>query len=180
MRAFLKKYFGPIYIMLITVAVAGILICNRELGQIFDVLALLKLRWVCAAAGCIVFYLVLRMLQMKYYLSRNGHVLSWRQAALVTGAGQFYSAITPSASGGQPMQVLHLHRMNVPVSLATACICIKFLGFQAGYLLVGGVMILFKGEMISQQLRAFEWLVALGYVINTGLIAAVLQIEGAK
>jgi len=174
MRGFLKKYFGPIYISVITVVIAVILICSQELELIFDALAALDPGWVWAAAGCIAFYLLLRMAQLKYYLSRRGCSISWLQAASVTGAGQFYSAITPSASGGQPMQVLYLHRMNVPVSEATACISVKFLGFQAGYLLAGGVMLLFRGEMIAQQLRGFGWLVALGYVINTALIAAVL------
>lgn len=174
MRAFLKKYIGPVYVALIAAVVAGILVCNGELGLIFGALSSLKIQWVWAAIGCIIAYLLLRMAQLKYYLSRRGKKISWLQAAAVTGAGQFYSAITPSASGGQPMQVLYLHRLGVPVSTATACISVKFLGFQSSYLLLGGVMALVSHEMLAQQLNGFLWLVALGYVVNSALIAAVL------
>lgn len=174
MRAFFKKYFGPAYVLLITTVVICILIGNGELGMIFEALSSLEARWVWAAGGCIAVYLLLRMTQLKYYLARRGCRISWLQAAEVTGAGQFYSAITPSASGGQPMQVLHLHRMGVPVSLGTACISVKFLGFQTGFLALGGVLAAAKWEMISEQLNGFRWLVALGYVINAALIVAVL------
>ena len=174
MRTFWKKYFGPVYILFITAVVAGILISNHELGMIMDALKSLRAHWVWMAAGCIAVYLLLRMAQLKYYLARRGYRISWMQAAEVTGAGQFYSAITPSASGGQPMQLLHLHRMGVPVSTGTACISVKFLGFQTGYLLIGGLMLLFRRGMIGQQLADFGWLVALGFVVNAALIAAVL------
>lgn len=174
MRAFFKKYFGLIYVLLIAAVVIGILIGNNELGMIFDALSSLEVGWVWAAASCIAVYLLLRMAQMKYYLARRGYRISWLQAAEVTGAGQFYSAITPSSSGGQPMQVLHLHRMGVPVSLGTACVSVKFLGFQTGFLVLGGVFAAGKWGMISRQLHGFRWLVALGYVINAALIVAVL------
>ena len=174
MRAFWKKYIGPIYIALIALIVTGILVCNNEIGMIFEALASLEIQWIWAAAGCIVFYLLLRMAQLRYYLARRGHRISWLQAAEVTGAGQFYSAITPSASGGQPMQVLYLHGMGVPVSLGTACISVKFLGFQSSYLILGGVMALLRFEMVVRQLHGFLWLAALGYAVNSALIAAVL------
>lgn len=174
MRAFFKKYFGPIYVLLISSVVVGILICNNELGLIFEALASLEADWVWAAGGCIAVYLLLRMSQLKYYLARRGHRISWLQAAEVTGAGQFYSAITPSASGGQPMQVLHLHRMNVPASVGTACISVKFLGFQTGFLALGAVFAAAKWEMIARQIHGLRWLVALGYAINAALIVAVL------
>ena len=32
MRAFLKKYIGPIYVVLIALVVIGILVCNDEMG----------------------------------------------------------------------------------------------------------------------------------------------------
>ena len=62
----------------------------------------------------------------------------------------------------------------MPVSTGTACISVKFLGFQTGYLLIGGLMLLFRRGMIGQQLAGFGWLIALGFVVNAALIAAVL------
>ena len=52
------------------------------------------------------------------------------QAVIVSMVGQFYCAVTPGASGGQPMQVLTMTRMNVKASNATAALIQKFLVWQ--------------------------------------------------
>lgn len=173
MRERFKKYAGALYIALMTIVVVIVLSCTNELEQIFEVFGQMEMRWLWSAGGCIVVYLLLRMATMRYYLTRHGWRISWRNVAAVTGAGQFYSAITPSSSGGQPMQVLWLHRQGVPVSLGTACISVKFLSFQASVLLLGGLLGLSKWRMAEEQLYGFRWLVVLGYVVNAGLLAAV-------
>ena len=174
MRKFLKKYAGPLYVALITAVLVVILGCTDELEQIRAALGGLDVKWVWAAAGCIGLYLFLRMATLRFYLSRRGCMISWRQAAGVTGAGQFYSAITPSASGGQPMQVLWLHRLGVPASVGTACVSAKFLGFQSGFLCLGALLATVRRGMLRTQLDGLLWLVAAGYVINAALIACVI------
>lgn len=174
MRETLKKYSGVIYIVLMTAVVVVVLNCTNEMGQIFEALKALRPRWLCSAGVGIVLYLFLRVATLKFYLSRRGYKISWRSAAGVTGAGQFYSAITPSSSGGQPMQVLWLHRLGVPVSMGTACVSVKFLGFQMAVLLLGGIMGIVNAQMVNQQLFGFRWLVVLGYLVNAALILAVL------
>lgn len=174
MRQILKKYSGLIYVALITALMAFLLLRSDELGQIWSTLGALDARWVWAAAGCVALYLFLRMATLIYYLARRGHRISWIQAAGVTGAGQFYSAITPSASGGQPMQVLWLHRLNVPASLGTACASAKFLGFQTAMLSLGGLAWLLRRQMVARQLYGLRWLVLLGYAVNALLIIAII------
>lgn len=41
----------------------------------------------------------------------------------VSMIGFFYSAVTPAAAGGQPFQVLHMHRRGIPTGTATSVIC---------------------------------------------------------
>ena len=174
MRQFLKKYAGALYVVLITAVVIAILSGTNELGQIWQALGGMDARWVWASAGCIALYLFLRMATLRYYLARKGHRITWLQAAGVTGAGQFYSAITPSASGGQPMQVLWMHRLCVPASIGTSCVSAKFLGFQTAYLCMGGVLLAARRGIIRAQLDGLLWLVAVGYVINAALIVCVI------
>ena len=127
MKKAIRKYAGVIYIALMSAAVLIVLSCTDELGQVWTAMDSLDGRWVFAALGCIAAYLFLRMAALRHYLARHGVRISWRTAMGATGVGQFYSAITPSASGGQPMQVLWLRRRGVPSSLGTACVSAKFL-----------------------------------------------------
>lgn len=174
MREKLRKNLGLIYIVLITAAIAVLLLCSDELTEVAEALHTLNGWWVAAAAGCVAAYLALRMAAMRFYLCRHGYPISWIDTAAAMGSGQFYSAITPSASGGQPMQVLLLRRLGVPVGVATVCVSVKFIGFQAAILLLGGTLWLSNSELVSSQLYGFRWLIALGFAVNAGLIAVLI------
>lgn len=170
----IRKYAGVIYVALMALVVLIVLRCTDELGQVYSAMRLLDGRWLGLAGGCIALYLFLRVATLRYYLRRHGQKISWRVAVGATGVGQFYSAITPSSSGGQPMQVFWLKKRGVPVSLGTSCISAKFLGFQSAFLIIGGVLWLSNWRMVSEQLYGFRWLVMLGYLVNLGLIVAVM------
>ncbi|MBQ8088064.1 MAG: flippase-like domain-containing protein, partial [Clostridia bacterium] len=163
------------YVSAMTVAMVVVLLCSNELPEMIDTLGQLNLRWVLAAGALMIGYLCLRVLTLRFYLQRNGYFLSLRDAIGVTGTGQFYSAITPSASGGQPMQVLRLHQKGVPASIGTACISVKFLGFQAAFISMGLGLLVSHWRFVNEQLYGWRWLVALGYLLNVGLIGAVLM-----
>lgn len=174
MQKNIKQYAGLLYIALMTAIIAAILIFTDEWRQISILLETLDPLWTALSAGCILCYLLCRVATLRFYLRSHGHFVSWREALAVSGAGQFYSAITPSASGGQPMQIWELHRRGVPVSLGTACVSVKFIGFQAALLLSGGILWISNREMVAEQLWGFRWLVALGYALNIGLLLLIL------
>ena len=174
MRKAIRKYAGAIYVAAMTAAVLAVLLCTDELGRVWEAMRSLDGRWTAAALGCVAAYLFLRMAALRHYLARHGARVSWREAMGATGVGQFYSAITPSSSGGQPMQVLWLRRRGVPASLGTACVSAKFLGFQTAFLALGGALGLLNWRAVSEQLYGFRWLVVAGFAVNGGLIALVM------
>ena len=174
MRAFLKKYGSILYIALMSAAVVLFFALSGDLKEIGEALAGMDPVWLCAAAGCMLLYISLRTAVLVYYLRRRGHRIGARKAFGVSGAGFFYSAITPSASGGQPAQVLRLVRGGVPAGTATAAISIEFIGFQVGFLLLGAAAWIFGHGYLSARIAGFGWLVILGYALNAGTIALIV------
>lgn len=53
-----------------------------------------------------------------------------KNALIASMTGQFFCAVTPSATGGQPMQVLTMSRMGIKGSNATSALVQKFLVWQ--------------------------------------------------
>ena len=49
--------------------------------------------------------------------------------------GIYYSYITPSSTGGQPMQAAYLLRDKIPAGVSTAVLLIKFFCFQCAFVL---------------------------------------------
>lgn len=175
MKKWLKQYSGILYILAATVVLAAILLFSNEMPAMINSLGQLNVKWVWMSAGTIVMYYLVRAITLYYYLRRQKCPLKFREALYVTGVGQFYSAITPSSSGGQPMQVFSMHKKGVPVSVATATVSVKYIGFQLAFLLMGGVLWVFNRSMVAEQLGSLRWLVALGYVINVLLVVLVVM-----
>jgi len=168
-----KRHAGLVYIAVMSAVMAVILLCTDEWGNVAEAVRAMQPGWAVMAGGCVAVYLFLRMATMRYYLRRRNYAFTWRDAAAVTGTGQFYSAITPSASGGQPMQVWELHRRGIPVGVGTACVSVKFIGFQTAVLLTGGILWLSNRGMVARELSGFRWLIALGFAVNAGLLAII-------
>ncbi len=174
MKNRIRKNIGLLYIVVLTAVLLVILARSDELPGMIKTLGQLRVEWVWAAAGCIVLYLLARAATLQYYLRSRQCGQPFWDTLIISCIGQFYSAITPSASGGQPLQVLAMHQRGIPISIATAAVSIKFIGFQTAFMLLGGVLWGTHMHMVADQLGPVRWLVALGYLINALLIALVV------
>ncbi len=94
----------------------------------------------------------------------------WK-AVIVSMVGQFYCAVTPSASGGQPMQILTMTRMGVKGANGTAALIQKFLVWQftlTGYSIAAMAL---RFSMFVQNLDFAMWVLTI-----IGFIGQVLTI----
>ena len=174
MMRWLKKNAGPVYVGALTALVCALLFQSGELPEMIRALSSLRFGWVCACALMVMTYLGLRACTLAYYLRGRGYGLGVFNTLVISGVGQFYSAITPSASGGQPVQIMYMRRMGVPISVATAAVSVKFVGFQLSVVLLGGVLWIAHRQFIAAQLGAIRYLVALGFLLNLLLAMAVV------
>lgn len=173
MKRFLKRYGGPVYVGALTLVVVLALLLSDEMPRVIRSMSNLDARWIFRAALSVAVYLLLRAVTIIYYLWREGIRISPLNALHVTLIGQFYSAITPSASGGQPLQVMTMRQMGVPLSTATATVSVKFIGFQLAFILVGGALWATHIQAVNAHLRGVRYLVVVGYLINATLIVLV-------
>lgn len=166
MKNWIKKYSGIIYILAATAVVLILVFTNDEMPRIVKALSNLNGGWVCLGAVLMAVYLLLRSATLVYALRiQSEHIGIW-DVILVTGIGQFYSAITPSASGGQPMQVLALHKRGIGAVSGTAALSMKYVGFQLAFLIIGLLAWVLNPGLVNAQLYGFRWLVVIGFLVN--------------
>ena len=100
-----------------------------------------------ACGGLIALYLAARAVTLVYYLGRQGVRIALATTPTPLRASASSIPPSPSSSGGQPMQVLAMHRLGIPVSTATATVSVKFIGFQCALLVTGLVFWLAHWDM---------------------------------
>ena len=92
----------------------------------------------------------------------------------VSMIGFFYSAVTPAAAGGQPFQVLHMHRRGIPTGTATSVICTVYSLWNIALVSLGIVGMCLCGGKLAAQSAAWIPVLALGLFVHAGLLSLVL------
>ena len=123
---------------------------------------------------CFFCFLASEALSMMYFLYRRGYRITFAYAMYVTIAGQYYSCVTPGASGGQPMQIYYLHQRYVPTGVATSALVTRFFAFQFMLSVLSTLFWIAYGPFVREQIGGSMWVLIIGYIYNLFTCALVI------
>ena len=154
---------------------------NNELQSAGDVLKAASPVWLALCVLAYGIFLFLDGLSVYYFLRRQKHPVTLRYAFYVGVMGQYYSSITPGASGGQPMQVYYLKKKQVPLGVASSALTVKFFSYQLMVMIMATVFWILKADVVTAQLQgASVTLLIAGYVIHSFSVVLVLLLAVSK
>jgi uncharacterized protein (TIRG00374 family) len=172
--SFSKRNLGLAYVLVVAVAFVAWALHSGQMSVIVAQLGGLDARFLWLSVALLLGYLALRALTLYVFLKSEGTPISFVKALAVTGVGQFYSAITPSSSGGQPLEVLSMTRWGVPGMVATAAVSVQFICFQAAMVVLGAALWIACRAQVALILGGIRWFVILGFVLNAAMPLIVL------
>lgn len=171
-----KRGLSVAYIF-ITIALVFVLgVYMGDIGASWQALASLQPIWVLAAFSCWLLYVGGRALALKFFCARQGLPIRASDAWRIAMIGQYYSGITPAATGGQPMQIYELNKCGVPVGVGSSAMIVKFICFQTALMLSGAGLWIYYARQISVQLEGLLWFVRFGFGLNLFWTALLLLI----
>ena len=176
MKQDLKKYF---YIGLIVLTLAVVLFVGIRSGDFpASMRAMLSIPPIYVLAGvmCTFGGILMQALSCRSALKKLGHTLPFKRLYAISVLGEFYSFITPGASGGQPMQVYQFHRCRTPLGDATAALTIHFHCFQLTLLIADVALYAIHRDFIQAQIGANLPFLIIGFVINGVIVSLSLMI----
>ena len=161
-----KKLLSLILVAASIVLVLWIAFSNNELENAWGALESLDPVWVLGIFGCWFAYMFFDALSGWIYLRSEGFRLSLGRAVNACLIGFYYSNITPSSAGGQPMQVNSLRRAGIPVGYGTMTATIRFACNQFAIAMMSLVFWVLNRDFVARQLGDAIWLARLGWMIN--------------
>lgn len=132
--------------------------------------------YVVASVACVFGAILMQTLSCRSALIKLGHSPGLGRLYAIMVMGEFYSYITPGASGGQPMQVYAFHQQNTPVGDATAALTIHFHCFQLTLLMSDVVLYAVYRDFIKAQLGANLPFLIIGFFITALIVSFSLMI----
>ena len=170
-----KKLISGFLVILSIAAVIWIAFSNNELGNAWEVLGSLDLKWVAGIFACWFFYMFFDAVSHWVYLKQQGFQLSITRSVRATLIGFYYSDITPSSAGGQPMHVSNLRKAGIPVGYGTMSATIHLICNQFAVAIMSLLFWVFNRPFVSSQLGDLVWFVRIGWIINFAAVPLVLM-----
>lgn len=98
---------------------------------------------------------------------------------LYSFVGFFFSAITPSASGGQPMQLYFMKKDKLPLSVSTLILMIVTITYKAVLVLLGILVLVIRPSSVMLYIQPVIGWCYLGIILNVvcvwGMLALVFR-----
>ena len=119
-----------------------------------------------AALLCMCAFILMESLSLRGIYRHLGEDTGFGPSLVYAAADVYYSAITPSAAGGQPAAVFYMTRDGIPVSAGTAALLLNTVCYAASLDIIG----IFTMLTCWKMFLSFDWsvqlLVLLGIIIQ--------------
>lgn len=148
-----KKFFRNIIIFaLLIVLTFYILLKDQNTTEIFNIVASAKIEFTFIAIACMILYIICEAINIGRTLKALNEKSSFFNNIKYALIGFFFSAITPAASGGQPMQIYYMHKDNISVANSTLALLINLTSMQIITIGFALVSVIFNYQSLNKAL----------------------------
>lgn len=170
----LKKWFNAAFLLVVFGLTLWSVFHGEDLGQLVRYMGNANPGYILPSVACVLLFIVGESVCIAYLLRSLGTRVHFGHCCLYSFIGFFYSCITPSASGGQPMQVIAMRKDQIPVAVSTVVLAIVTITYKLVLVVIGLAVMLWQPEPVMSYLGGAKGLVHLGMALNVGCIALLL------
>ncbi len=168
-----NKFLNYIILFVVTVIVLYLSL-KDNFAEILNVVSALNKGWLLIAFLLIISYWFFKAIALKKIIKKFKKQYRFRQAFKFILQINFFNAITPFSSGGQPFEIYYLKKENIKLADVTTIVIEQFVVYQVALVLLGVIAIISNNIFgIFPNSSVLKHLVTLGFIINT-LVTVVL------
>lgn len=119
---------------------------------------------------CVLAYLGMNCIFLKKIFHLFETKISWIQALGYTCTEIYFSAVTPSSTGGQPIELIYMARDHIPYRKSTIVVLINTILYKLAIVLLGVVSILCFPNLLLNHGILFNTLMLIGMGLNIFVI----------
>lgn len=169
-----KLLLGGACFLLLVGATIYAIFSEIEPQTIFLSLRNARLRYVLCGLAAMALFLCGEAVNIGRGLAALGHRPGFLHLLKYTAVGFFFSSITPSASGGQPMQLFFMHRDRLPLSHSTLALLMELIGFQTAVMTWAFLGLFFARAFLCGLAGPLKLLIPIGLFLNALMLVLLL------
>ncbi|WP_242978536.1 MULTISPECIES: lysylphosphatidylglycerol synthase transmembrane domain-containing protein [Ruminococcus] len=163
-------------ILVITLLTLHLIFKEQELPEIIRDLKSADMRWIAGGAAAAVAFVAGESVIIHYMLRVLEQKTSFFRCLKYSFIGFFFSYITPSSTGGQPMQMYHMKKDKIKIGYSTLIMLLITIAYKSVLILLALGFLIFNFGTVEQYAGDMKWLIVLGFVLNLSFIALLLLV----
>ena len=171
-----KKIFNIILLIVFTGIVLYFSLKDNFSATINQIITM-DLRYLFVAFFLLFIFWIFRSYPMYSFCKKINNNFKYKQSFQLTLRTQFFNAVTPFATGGQPYQIYYLKQCGINYAASTGIVLQNFIVYQIA-LVTLGLVALFCNMIfgIFNNAPLLQKLIALGFIINTLVIVVMFLV----
>ena len=169
-----KKVLSTLFFVAVFAFTIWTVFSGEDLSETFGLLKKADDKYILHGIVCVLGFILSESVIIYYLLYSLGKKAKLGHCCLYSFIGFFYSSITPSASGGQPMQAVAMRKDGISYAVSSVVLAIVTITYKAVLVFIGAAVLVIRPDSVMQYLEPVESIVYLGIVLNVGCVAILL------
>lgn len=169
-----KNLFNAVFLAVIFVLTVWSVFKGEDISDVLLYISGANPIYLVMCIICVIFFVCGESVIIHYMMKNLGQNTKFSHCCLYSFAGFFFSCITPSASGGQPAQLLYMKKDKLPVSLSMLVLMVVTIMYKSVLIIIGLAVIIIQPAKIMVYLDPIMPWCILGIVLNVLCVGAML------
>ena len=180
MKKKLNKKLNIIILIIITCLVLYFSLKDNFLETVTQIFTM-NIWYILVALILLVLFWLFRSYPIYTFCKKINKDFKYLSAVQLTLRTQFFNAVTPFATGGQPYQIYHLKQLGIDYAASTSVVIQNFIVYQIALVFLG-IVALISNQIfdIFKNAELLQRLIALGFIINALVIILLFVVAFSK
>ena len=139
---------------------------GEDLSSMMDAIHRADKRWLIPGIALVAFFIWGESIIIWYMMRSSGIQLKKRTCFLFSSVGFFFSCITLSAIGGQPLQIYYMNKVKISIPVSTVILMIVTITYKLVLVVIGIGIAIFGRGFLHKYLEGILPVFYLGLALN--------------
>lgn len=161
-----KKIGNALFLVVVFLLTIYSVFHGEDLQAVGKAIEGVNLWYIIPAGAAVIFFIWGESIIIHYMFGTLDIKTKKRTCFLYSCVGFFFSAITPSATGGQPAQIYYMHKNKIPIPVATLVLMIVTITYKLVLVIIGLFVAFFQRGFVHRYLEGILPIFYLGVGLN--------------
>ena len=174
-RSSKKKIFDVVFLIGLIFLTAWTVFNDQDVGSILRMMNRVCVVYKVSCFTLVILYVCSESVIIKYLLSMLKIKVKLAECVKYSFIGFFYSCITPSASGGQPMQIYYMRKNKISVANSSLVLMVVTIEYKFVLVFIGTMTLIFGQSFLHTLPAKVRLFLYLGLVLNVICVAVMVM-----